>query len=148
MSGSNLLIRGHPKMDAFRCLSFKLIRISRPPIFEVATNYEDSAPRLRTHILDIASSHLTNPAFEITILEARNLGVTFCPLKSICSNPMRRKLLKYFPRELHRHTYSSMDTCQLGIAPSRYSSTLEICPRSSACHLFGIILSYIPSRRI
>ena len=104
MSGLEHLIRGHPRIDVLRCLSFELVRTSRLPIFEVATCFVGSAPRLRTRILDIASSHLTNPAFEITILKARNLGVTFCPLKSICSNPMRRKLLNYFLREPHRHT--------------------------------------------
>ena len=45
-------------------------------------------------------------------LRSQNLCVTFCPLKSISSNPMRMKLLNYFLREPHRHTYLRVDTCQ------------------------------------
>ena len=64
--------------------------------FEVMYRTLQARFTILEHALTLTRPFIANSAFEVIFTMARNLGITSCPLKSICSNPKRRKLLNYF----------------------------------------------------
>ena len=121
---------GIPEVEGILGASFRDRGLFEITISEISYRILQARVSILGHTSILTRPFIANSAFEVIYTMARNLGITSCPLKSICSNPKRRKLLNYFLWEPYRHTLLEVVTCQLGIAQFRHSSALETSPRS------------------